>query len=397
MPARNSGQARAVVQRAPENEDQRAEAGAARALGAVMREIDQRLAIIDASSVVGIRPDRLKLVALSTFTRTPALWTCDPVSIARAIVEAGQLGLEPTGLLGGAYLVPRANKATLLVGYRGLVILAMRSQLVQRVEARVVRAKDAFEYGYGLEPYLRHVPSQDPDPGAYTGAYAVIFYRDGSRQFDYMSIAEIEAIRGRSSAARNGPWVTDYAEMCKKTPLRRLMKLAPLTVEVAARLDEIDPEVAEGAAVEVGTSRQAELRAKLQAQLDAEYGGAPQLGAGGDQGADPGAGTTQATSGAGTAAGGDQGGSSATADAPAAARAPGEPTRQAEVAPRSGAASAAPQQCGVVHEGLGVGPCVLPAGHTELPWQDRNGADHAPQAEHEEAGGARWTMPRRTS
>jgi recombination protein RecT len=261
---------RAVV-RAQEGQRADDAGGAQRALVAVTREIDNRLAIIGASSAAGIEPDRLKMVALGAFTRTPALWTCDPVSIARSIVEAGQLGLEPTGLLGGAYLVPRRGQCTLLVGYRGLVMLAKRSGEVSRVEARVVREHDTFDYGYGLEPYLDHHPSRDADPGNYTAAYAVIVFRDAGRQFDVMSYAEIEAIRKRSASPGDGPWVTDWPEMAKKTALRRLLKLAPLTIQVAAQLDEIDPEVRPGPSAAPDT-RQSELRAQLQAALDREYG-----------------------------------------------------------------------------------------------------------------------------
>jgi recombination protein RecT len=348
VPQRQNDNARAVVaaQRGggggttPETE------GAQRALVAVTREIDNRLAIVGASAAAGIRPERLKLVALSAFTRTPALWTCDPISIARAIVEAGQLGLEPTGLMGGAYLVPRGDQATLLVGYRGLVMLAKRSGEVQRVEARVVRARDAFDYGYGLEPYLHHVPSRDADPGEFTGAYAVIFYRDGSRQFDYMSIAEIEDIRKRSSSPTRGPWVTDYAEMCKKTPLRRLMKMAPLTVEVAAKLDEIDPEVVQAAPAAgptPDTLEQARIREELQAALAAEYG------------------TQQAE---------------AAAQAPTLTVRPSGAT-QADVGAQAQADPVV--LCGAASEQLEVGPCILPAGHTAR--------------EHQQDDGTRWTQP----
>jgi recombination protein RecT len=364
--------------------------GAQRALVAVTHEIDNRLAIVGASAAAGIKPERLKLVALGAFTRTPSLWTCNPISVARAIVEAAQLGLEPTGLLGGAYLVPRGGEATLLVGYRGLVMLAKRSGEVQRVEARVVRQKDTFDYGYGLEPYLHHVPSQDADPGPYTGAYAVIFYRDGSRQFDYMSIAEIEAIRKRSAAASAGPWVTDYAEMCKKTPLRRLMKMAPLTIEVASRLDELDPEVGDQPAAAPANPEQAKIRAELQAALEREYGEGVTEGdfreapatTQGDRAGTPEAPAGQPAEGAAAAPSAEpQAPQEPAAGAPQPAAAPVADPAPAPVARPESVAQIVGNICGIHHEGLGVGPCVLPSGHQ--------------QAEHQEAGGVRWTMPAR--
>jgi len=334
--------------------------GPQRALVAVAHEIDNRLSIIGASAAAGIDPERLKQVALGAFTRTPALWTCEPISIARSIVEAGQLGLEPTGLLGGAYLVPRKGICTLLVGYRGLVMLAKRSGEVARVEARVVREKDTFDYGYGLEPYLDHHPSREADPGEYTSAYAVIVYRDGGRQFDVMSNAEIEAIRKRSAAADTGPWVTDWPEMAKKTVLRRLLKLAPLTVNIAAALDEVDPEVRPAARAErEPDTRQIELRRELQAALEREYG--PEAPPAQVPATTQAAGEVGASAGSSAAPGGAAEG--AAVDGPAAA-----PTPEPE------------QPCGASHEGLGVGPCVLPAGHKPL--------------EHQQADGTTWSQPR---
>ena len=172
-------------------------------------------------------------------------------SIARAVVEAAQAGLEPTGSLGGAYLVPFFNgktgrkEAQLIIGYTGLVKLARRSGEVAKVEARVVRQADEFDYGYGLDPYLIHRPAlglADDAANPMTHAYAVVHFRTGEKQFDVMSAAEILAIKARSkSKDRNGnltgPWVTDEAEMWKKTVLRRASKLMPLTIEAQRVLD----------------------------------------------------------------------------------------------------------------------------------------------------------------
>lgn len=214
-------------------------------------ELDRRQAMIEQSAASLIDPVKMKGVVLSTFTRTPSLWECDPVSIARAVVEAAQAGLEPTGSLGGAYLVPFYNSKTgrkeaqLIIGYTGLVKLARRSGEVTKVEARVVRQADEFAFGYGLRPYLDHVPALGlPEDAAnpMTHAYAVAHFRSGETQFDVMSAAEVLAIKARSKSKDRdgnptGPWVTDEAEMWKKTALRRLSKLLPLTIEAQRILD----------------------------------------------------------------------------------------------------------------------------------------------------------------
>lgn len=220
-------------------------------LASLSAELDRRQAMLEQSAASLIDPVKMKGVVLSTFTRTPSLWECDPISIARAVVEAAQAGLEPTGSLGGAYLVPFFNSKTgrkeaqLIIGYTGLVKLARRSGEIVKVEARVVRQADEFDYGYGLEPYLHHRPALGvPEDAAnpMTHAYAVVHFRSGDKQFDVMSAAEILAIKARSKSKdkngnTTGPWVTDEAEMWKKTVLRRASKLMPLTIEAQRVLD----------------------------------------------------------------------------------------------------------------------------------------------------------------
>ena len=52
--------------------------------------------------------------------------------------------------------------------------------------------------------------------------------------------AQVDQIRKRSKASGNGPWVTDYDEMARKTAVRRLCKYLPLSVEMAEALEAED-------------------------------------------------------------------------------------------------------------------------------------------------------------
>ncbi len=143
-------------------------------------------------------------------------------------------------MLGHAYLVPYGETATLIVGYKGLIDLARRSGQLSTIFARIVYQRDQFEYAYGLTERLEHIPANVDDSGDIQAAYAVARLKDGGTQFEVMSKREIDAIRDRSKASKNGPWVTDYAEMAKKTVLRRLCKMLPASVELAraVALDE---------------------------------------------------------------------------------------------------------------------------------------------------------------
>lgn len=195
-----------------------------------------------APSIAAVLPkhltvERLTKVALSATARTPALLACSPHSLVRAVMQGAELGLEVGGLLGEAYLVPFKDTIQLIVGYRGLVKLARQSGALTSIEAYTVHARDVFELEYGLEPKLVHKPFLTGDRGDVVAVYAIARFKDGGRQVDVMTAAEVEAVRDRSAAAKSGPWVTDYAEMSKKTVVRRLCKYLPLSPELARALE----------------------------------------------------------------------------------------------------------------------------------------------------------------
>lgn len=184
--------------------------------------------------------DRMLRIAMTSIRRTPKLLACNQQSLLGAIMQAAQLGLECDGVLGHAYLVPFKDEVQLIIGYKGLIDLARRSGQLSTIYARVVHAKDQFEYAYGLVERLEHIPSREVDPGEIVAVYAVAHLKDGGRQFEVMTAAEVGKIRERSRAKDDGPWVTDPEEMHKKTSLRRLCKMLPASVELAraVALDE---------------------------------------------------------------------------------------------------------------------------------------------------------------
>jgi recombination protein RecT len=184
--------------------------------------------------------DRIARIATTVIKQTPALGRCTPVSLLGALMTASQLGLEP-GPLGEAYLVPYGNTVTFIPGYRGLIKLAWQSGQVKNIAAHVVYESDTFDYGFGLSPTLEHKPAMS-DRGKPVAVYAVVQFMNGGHAFDVMSVADVEAIRARSKAGKSGPWVTDWAEMAKKTVIKRVLKMVPLSSELhnlaqAANLD----------------------------------------------------------------------------------------------------------------------------------------------------------------
>ena len=91
-----------------------------------------------------IDPERFVRVALTTVRTNPSLAGCNPQSLLAALMLSAQLGLEPGGPLGHAYLVPFKNEVTFIPGYRGLITLARRSGEVASIRAHAVFDGDEF-------------------------------------------------------------------------------------------------------------------------------------------------------------------------------------------------------------------------------------------------------------
>jgi recombination protein RecT len=177
--------------------------------------------------------ERIVRLAITELRSNPRLLDCDTSSLMSAIVKASQVGLELGGNMGQVYLVPYRDQVQLIIGYRGLLTLVRRSGAVTSFQTHVVYEKDFFELEYGLEEKIKHIPSRDGDPGRMTHVYAIARMRDGGVQYEVMNRAQVDAIRTRSRSSGNGPWVTDYDEMARKTVVRRLFKYLPMSIEMA--------------------------------------------------------------------------------------------------------------------------------------------------------------------
>lgn len=191
-----------------------------------------------------VTPDRLLRVALTCIQNTPKLLECDKTSLYAAIMTCAQLGLEPDGVLGHAYLIPYGNKVQFIPGYKGLLALARNSGEVVSITAHEVREHDEFEYEYGLNEVLSHKPAHD-ERGEITCFYACAKFKDGGHHFDVMSLQEVEDIRDNSQGyiaakkwKKESPWDTHFVEMGRKTLIRRIAKYLPLNVQRASSMED---------------------------------------------------------------------------------------------------------------------------------------------------------------
>lgn len=245
--------------------------------------------------------DRFVRVAILAMTRTPKLAECDKSSFFNALMALSQYGLEPDGRR--AHLIPFENKkrgcyeVQLIIDWKGLAELAMRSGVVSYLHADVVSDGDRFDYNAGqiiahVPWFLRRDDEKPAAPGEVFAVYALARFKDGSSKAEVLSLAEVEAIRDGSQGykmfqkgfAKSSPWESHFFEMAKKTAFRRLTKWLPLSPEFrdAVELDDkVDPVVDVDAAP---------LSADFQVQL-----AAPEIESGEGSDEIPGAETPQPT------------------------------------------------------------------------------------------------------
>lgn len=208
------------------------------------KQIQEMRAQFQVAMPRGMEATMLIRDAMTAIRRTPKLAECEPATILGGLMTCAQLGLRVSTPLGQAWILPFWNKRTnqreaqLIVGYQGYVELVHRSGRGDSLQAREVRAADVFEFEYGLNDALRHVPG-DGDRGEARAFYAIVKYKGGGYTFDVMSRAEVERHRDRFAMTRTpdgkifGPWVEHFERMACKTVLRRTLNLAPKSTELA--------------------------------------------------------------------------------------------------------------------------------------------------------------------
>ena len=183
--------------------------------------------------------ERIVQVATTLISRTPELAECSVESLIGSIMQCSILGFEPIPALGQAYLIPFNNgkngkrEVQFLIGYKGLIDLARRSNQIKTIYAQAVYSNDEFDYEFGLEPKLVHKPALG-DRGQFSFAYAVAKFTNDGFAFEVMSKSDVDKIKSKSQAGNSkfSPWNSGfYDEMAKKTVLRRLSKMLPLSIE----------------------------------------------------------------------------------------------------------------------------------------------------------------------
>lgn len=174
-------------------------------------------------------------------------------SVINAVTNIAGIGISLNPAKKQAYLVPRDGKICLDISYMGLADLATASGSIKWVKAAVVYGNDQFALNGFDKPPVHQFNPFSKDRGKPIGVYVVAKTADGDYLTEAMSVDEVNEIRDRSSAWRawidkkkSCPWVTDWAEMAKKTVVKRAYKLWPKTDRLDQAIHHLNTDGEEG-------------------------------------------------------------------------------------------------------------------------------------------------------
>jgi recombination protein RecT len=194
--------------------------------------------------------DQFCRILMTAVQMRPELEQADRKSFITACMNAARDGLLLDGREAVINVYNSKDKATgswrkvaqylpMVAGIRKKV---RQSGEVADLRARVVYEHDEFVYEMGDIETIIHRPKLDGERGRIIGAYSIADLKDGTKSREFMTIAEVEAVRSRSKAENGGPWFTDYGEMVRKTVIKRHSKALPMStdaLEAIGRIDEL--------------------------------------------------------------------------------------------------------------------------------------------------------------
>jgi recombination protein RecT len=201
--------------------------------------IEQFKAQISLALPKHLNADRMTRVALTEFRKNPKLAECTPVSVFASVIMASQLGLEP-GLNGQGYLVPyfdhkkQVSICQFIPGWRGMVDLAQRSGRATAWTGAVFDG-DEFEFEFGTNPFIRHIPHGESDASKLLFTYAVGRVKGAEfPQIEVWPVQKVFAHRDRFNKVGKRHYSFDHPEMyARKVPLLQVLKYLPQSIELS--------------------------------------------------------------------------------------------------------------------------------------------------------------------
>lgn len=187
---------------------------------------------------------------LTAVSQNPQLAQCDQASILSAGLTGASLGLQCNQTLGQFYMLPfndtKNNRkvAQFVLGYKGLLQLAIRSGYYERINVVPIKEGEYVSYNPLTEEFKAKIIIDDMirEKTATIGYYAMFKYSNGFTKTLYWSKEKMEnhaLTYSKGYAAKKGYtfWEKDFDAMAQKTMLRQILsKWGILSVELQKAL-----------------------------------------------------------------------------------------------------------------------------------------------------------------
>lgn len=238
------------------------------AVGQLRNQLTNRADEFKMALPAHITPEKFQRTLITAAQANPDLLKADRRSLIMSAMKAAQDGLLPDGREAAIVIFSSRKKvgndwvSTDLAQYMpmayGVRKKILQSGEISSLETNVVYRREADEGAFifeaGTEAMLRHRPmldisDEDLADENIVAAYSVATMKDGTKSFEVMRRAEINKVRQASQTGATGktvkfgqnkgkeippkgPWVDWFAEMARKTVMRRHSKTLPMSGDV---------------------------------------------------------------------------------------------------------------------------------------------------------------------
>lgn len=190
--------------------------------------------------------ERFNRIVKTAIVQNSELMVADRASLFMSCFKCAQDGLVPDGREAALVIYSTRQKDSTykkMVQYMpmfgGILKKIRNSGELASISSHVVYKNDEFDYCLGDDEHITHKPTI-ADPGEPICAYAIVKTKDNAIYREVMTVAEIEKIRGLSSAEKIKKkfpdtisiWDQHWGEMAKKTVIRRISKRLPMSTDL---------------------------------------------------------------------------------------------------------------------------------------------------------------------
>jgi recombination protein RecT len=203
--------------------------------------INDRVIIEKFNSALGMESGNF-LASLVEIARDANLSKMDPMAIVGEAFKAATLGLPIQKTLGYAYIVPYKGAPCFVIGYKGLIQLAIRSGFYSTINAGIVyegeyRSEDKLSGSFNL--------NGEKISDEVIGYFAHIELKNGFKKSIYSTRDKIDSHAKKYSPSYNtdsSPWRKEFDSMALKTLIKNVLThYGPLSIEMRQVMENDEP------------------------------------------------------------------------------------------------------------------------------------------------------------